>query len=171
MIEKYTFDLHFSKKHKKLILVKNASEGRIHVLLKLLAYMLFYDERLEIEKDIGMHYKPDLVICEPPSLPELWIDCGQISLEKVDTLSRKLKQTRIVILKRSRSELRNFTRMAAKKVSYPERIEYLAFEKSFLENLAASLQKKNQLTLYPIGDTAIGVALGDEVFETELLRA
>jgi len=42
MIEKFTFDLHAPKVREKLILVKEELELRTHVVMKLLAYLLFY---------------------------------------------------------------------------------------------------------------------------------
>ena len=49
MIEKFTFELHTPKiKNEKIILVKDLGELRSHVVMKLLAYMIFYDAGLKV---------------------------------------------------------------------------------------------------------------------------
>src|SRR4051812_32320210 len=104
MIEKFTFDLQSSKVREKLILVKADSELRAHIVLKLLAYLLFYEPELKIEIGVEMHYKPDLVVPGDYGIPKMWIDCGQISIRKAGSLATKLKTTRIIIVKETQRE-------------------------------------------------------------------
>lgn len=170
MIEKFTFELHASGVDEKLILVKSDLELRTHIVLKLLSYILFYDPQLKIEASASMHYKPDLLIPGDHSLPKLWIDCGKIAVRKVESLSEKLRHSRIVIVKESKSELEKFRKVIEKKVEHANRIEYLAFEPGFVGNIADSLARTNHLTLYSVADNVIGIALNDEVFESTLYR-
>ncbi len=170
MIEKFTFDIVAPRVKKKLILVKNENEHREHVVLKLLTYILLYDPRLKIEADIGMHYKPDLVIEGEHGVPEVWVDCGQIALEKAEKLSRKLRNTRLVFVKETQSEMGRFKATVDKKVEHANRIEYLAFDDGFVENIAAHLGRSNELTLYEVDENTIGMAFGGEVFESHLFR-
>ncbi len=175
MIEKYTFDLRaeFPNKPKvreKMILVKTDLESRNHVVMKLLAYLLFYDPRLVIEKNIDMHYKPDVVIPGDHGVPELWIDCGKIALKKVDTLSRKLKTSRLVILKETVREMESFRKLIDKKIENALRVEYLAFEPGFVSGIADNLQRTNEVTLYEVMENVVGFALNELVFESTLYR-
>ncbi len=170
MIEKFSFDVVSPKVRRKLILVKNDSEGREHVVLKLLAYCLFYDERLRVEPDLGMHYRPDLAIQGEHDVPEVWIDCGQIALEKAEKLSRKLRATRLIFIKESVQELTRFKATLDKKVEYANRIEYLAFDSGVIEQIALQLSRSNEWTLYDIDENTIGITFGDNVFETHLHR-
>jgi hypothetical protein len=91
-------------------------------------------------------------------------------MEKARKLAHKLKQTRFVIVKESKNQLEAFRRLMDKKLDDVERIEFLAFENGFVEGIAGALEKTNQVTLYPVTETALGVAINDEVFETELYR-
>ena len=168
MIEKYTFDIVAPRIKKKLILVKNINERREHVVLKLLAYLLFYEPRLKIECDIGMHYRLDLVIEGDHGVPELWIDCGQVSLEKADKLSRKLKSSRVIFIKESAAEMERFRKTLEKKVEHAARIEYLSFDSGFVAGIAEHLDRSNEFTLYAVDETTIGVTTGGNVFETHL---
>lgn len=168
MIEKFTFELHAPKiKHEKIILVKDLSELRNHVVLKLLAYMLFYEPGLKIEVSAEMHYKPDLLV-PGEHTPKLWIDCGKVTLKKVESLAGKLRNTRIVFLKETRRELETFKKLVEKKVEKPEQLEFLAFEPGFITSLANALERTNIVTLYEVMPEVIGVALHDQVFESNL---
>ncbi|MCM8775142.1 MAG: YaeQ family protein [Candidatus Omnitrophica bacterium] len=170
MIEKFTFDLQSHQVRKKLVLVKSELELRTHVVLKLLAYLLFYDPRLQIETSVDMHYKPDLVIPGESGIPELWIDCGKIALRKVEKISTKLRASRIVIVKETHGELERFKKLIDKKVDAAFRLEYLAFDHDFISGIADSLQRTNELTLYTVMENVIGIALNDQVFESFLYR-
>lgn len=170
MIEKFTFDIVSPKVKRKLILVKNEGERREHIVLKLLAYILFYEERLRIEPDLGMHYRPDLAVEGEHGVPEVWIDCGQIALEKAEKLSRKLRATRLVFVKESVQELTRFKATVDKKAEYANRIEYLAFDSGVIEQIALQLGRSNEWTLYEIDENTIGITFGDNVFETHLHR-
>lgn len=170
MIEKFTFDIVAPRVKRKLILVKNDSERREHVVLKLLSYILFYDPRLKVEPDLGMHFRPDLAIEGDHGVPEMWIDCGQISLDKAEKLSRKLRTTRLIFVKASVQELMRYKATVDKKVEFASRIEYLAFDSGVIESMALDLGKSNELTLYEVDEETVGVTFGESMFETHLHR-
>jgi len=172
MIEKFTFEVCAPKipPQTKLILVKDLCELRIHIVLKLLAYLIFYTEDLKVEVSADMHYKPDLMIPGDHGVPKLWIDCGQVALKKITTLGTKLKNSRIIFVKESKRDLDVFKKLIDKKVDNSERMEFLAFEPGFVLSLANSLQRTNHITLYPVMENVIGVALNDEIFESALYR-
>lgn len=170
MIEKFTFELASPKVNEKLVLVKGESEHRAHVVLKVLSYLLFYDPRLAIDAEVGMHYKPDLSVQGEFGLPELWIDCGDVTLKKVRSLARKLKNTRFVLVKASRRNLEQFRRTMENKVEHFEKIEFLAFENGFVDSVAEALQRTNDMTMYEVMENVIGVALNNQVFESALYR-
>ncbi len=171
VIEKFTFDLVAPEVREKLILVKADMELREHIVLKLLAYLLFYDPRLKVECSVDMHYKPDLVIPGEHGVPELWIDCGQVAVKKVESLSAKLKSSRVIILKETKREMESFKKVIEKKVQHFDRVEYLSFEKGFVSGLAQALERVNEWTLYEVMENVIGVALNKQgIFESTLYR-
>lgn len=170
MIEKFTFDIQAFGIKKKMILVKDETERRNHVVMKLLAYILYYDPRLQIEATVDMHYKPDLVIPGDHGVPELWIDCGQIAVKKVENLSGKLRNSRLIILKETKREMESFRKVIEKKAQHFAMVEYLSFEKGFIQQVADSLKRVNEVTVYDVVENVIGLALNEEVFETTLYR-
>lgn len=170
MIEKFTFDMMAPRVHKRMIFVKAESEQRQHVVMKMLSYMLFYDSRLAVEKQAGLHYKPDLVILSEGAHPELWIDCGKVAVAKVENLTRKLKKTRIILVKSTAGEMERFRKVVDRKAEYANRLEYLAFENGFVDGIADSLERNNEITLYEVMEDVIGVCLNDRIFESRLYR-
>ncbi|MDD5217509.1 MAG: YaeQ family protein [Candidatus Omnitrophica bacterium] len=170
MIEKYTFDLQAPKIKGKLILVKDEMETRAHVVMKLLAYLLYFEPGLKIEGHVDMHYKPDLAVEGDHGIPSLWIDCGHIAIKKVGSIAQKLRRTQIVLIKKTKRELDTFKKVVADKVEQSERVQYLAFDAGFVDGMAESLQRVNQITLYDVMENVIGVTLNDRVFESTLHR-
>ena len=167
MIEKFTFELHAPKiRGEKIILVKDDLELRNHVVLKLLAYLIYYDPKLKVEISADMHYKPDLMIPGDHGIPELWIDCGQVALRKAESLTGKLKTTRIIFVKETKREMETFKKLLEKKVEGADRLEFLGFEPGFVLSVANAIQRTNHLTIYDVMENVIGIALNDQIFES-----
>lgn len=166
MIEKFSFDILLKKKRKRLVLVKSEGELREHVVMKLISYLYFYTPGLQIEMDAGMHYKPDVVMLGAGGNPEIWIDCGYISVVKAESLARKLRRTKIVIVKQSMAEIRQFRALLERRGVDVERIVFLGFENSFIASVAEGLDRKNDVTLYPVIDDVWGLAVNDRIFES-----
>ena len=172
MIEKFTFEVCAPKipPQEKLILVKDLCELRNHVVMKLLGYLIFYQPGLKVEISADMHYKPDLMVPGDHNVPKVWIDCGQVALKKIEALATKLKNSRVIFIKESKRDLDVFKKLVEKKIENSSRLEFLAFDPHFVENLAAALQRTNHITLYSVMENVIGIALNDEIFESSLHR-
>jgi len=166
MQEKFTFNIEAPRFKRKMIFFKEETESREHVVLKLMAYLLFYDERLKIEAEIGTHYKPDLVIEGDHGVPEMWIDCGRITLKKIESLAEKFKRTKIVIVKGEKNETLSFRKQAAKRLESFEKVQFVYFDRGFVAGLAEALNRSNDLVQWQVAENVIGVALGERVFET-----
>lgn len=169
MIEKFTFDLLIKGKRKRLILVKAVSEQRDHVVMKLLSYLFFYTPGLQVEVDIGTHYKPDLILLGPDGQPELWIDCGYVSVVKGEALARKLRHSKVVIVKANLHEATAFRNLLIKRGAVIERLQFLCFEDRFISSIADALDRKTEVTLYPIHEDVYGVAINDQIFESRFI--
>ena len=184
MQEKFTFNIEAPRFKKKMIFFKEETESREHVVLKLLAYLLFYDEMLRVEVAIGTHYKPDLVIEGDHGVPSLWIDCGRITLKKIESLAGKFRKTKIVIVKSEKNETLSFQKQAERRVGDFENIQYVYFDRGFVARIAEGLNRSNDVVQWqvkgkPFGqapedssangaENVIGIALGDQVFESSV---
>lgn len=85
----------------RLTLYKRAGESYEHVLMKALGYALFRPTypTLEIERCIGLRYKPDLIALDVMQQIELWGECGVVSFRKIAWLAKHTRARRIVIFK------------------------------------------------------------------------
>ncbi|MFN0066736.1 MAG: YaeQ family protein [Limisphaerales bacterium] len=91
----------------KVLIAQDETESLTHVLLKLLAYVLFYDERLQIEARLPtdhIPFEPDLILLDYELRPKLWIECGECSLNKLHKLAVKAPEAEIWVVKRSPAE-------------------------------------------------------------------
>ncbi len=89
---------------RRLILRKGRVESKLHIVLKVLAYLYFWEKDLLIEPSFRLYkYRPDLmswreseIPTKEEKIPDLWIECKQVKLKKLLKLSRTLPLSEIV---------------------------------------------------------------------------
>src|SRR5262245_4014850 len=121
MTAKYSFRLTSQDKRRalpgKIILSQDANETVTHVMLKLLAFVLFYRERFQIEGHLhndNIPFSPDLVQLDYELRPKLWVECGECSINKLDKLAVKVPEAEIWIVKPSLAAAEHLIRAMAK---------------------------------------------------------
>lgn len=124
---------------------KGRGESQRHVMMKWLGFLLFYHPELQIEASASQHYKPDLLRLDERGQPLQWIDCGQTSLQKLDSISVKNRLTYIDIIKATRAELEAYKVQADTRLRRPERVRYWAFEDHLVEQLGELLQRRHEI--------------------------
>ena len=140
---KYTFQFHTGEKQ---VLETQSMESGRHIVLKVLAYILYHERRPRIEIRVSSDkrdYKPDLVTFDAAGDISLWIDCGQIGLHKVEDLTRHLGNAEIVIFKPAVREMEGYARQAARKIPRHARVCYLSFDPDFVPALVKELGHLN----------------------------
>ena len=92
---------HFRIAGERLTLHKKCGESYEHVLLKALGYAMFRPRypRLEVEKRIGLRYKPDLISLDDHGKAEFWGECGQVGLRKIAWLAKHSGARQIALFK------------------------------------------------------------------------
>lgn len=88
--------IYFSKTYQfriageRVTLYKKNGESYEHVLMKALGYAMFRPQfpNLEIERRIGLRYKPDLIALNDLAKPEFWGECGQVGLRKIAWIAK-----------------------------------------------------------------------------------
>ncbi|MEM1182939.1 MAG: YaeQ family protein [Acidobacteriota bacterium] len=158
----------------KLVLGAWTGEKTWHLVLKLLAYVLFYEQRPRIEEGIGWHFKPDLVTLDDRGAVALWVDCGNISPRKIERVATKVGGPgRFFILKRQRREAERLRKLLDGKIKHPDRVHLLAFDVGVVDALGEALDGTNRLSVRR-GEDRIGLDLenrrGRRRFETSVLR-
>jgi hypothetical protein len=184
---KYSFTLHRStaeNKREKLVLESRAGESVRHIALKILAYVLFRHEAepfpLFIEKGVGQRHNPDLVATDGETgAVRLWIDCGQIEVQRLGRIAAQNRQANIIVVKAGANEAQLYARAAAKFLpDSPARraaIRFVGFGEDFIPAILAELRGANalmvretdkelQVTLNNVSlTTALTVVSGDAI--------
>jgi uncharacterized protein YaeQ len=151
---KLTFALGSDEKNRKLpskiVVSQNQNETLDHVLLKALAFVIFHGDRLRLEVDVelpGVPFVPDLVALALDGRPELWIECGEVSLHKLEKLTLKLNDTDLWIVKKSAGEVSKTVELARRNIKRLGRLRLLTFDPGFIPELLALASGSNSLHL------------------------
>lgn len=91
----------FEIKGRKVRLWQRLGESYEHVLLKALGFAMFVEDYpgLEIEKRVGLRYKPDLVARNAAGEFIFWGECGDNSFRKTMWLLKHGQVERLVLFK------------------------------------------------------------------------
>jgi hypothetical protein len=86
---------------RRVRLYKRLGESYEHVLMKALGYAMFVEEfpGLEIERRVGLRYKPDLVARDETGRFLFWGECGANSLRKTHWLLKHAGVERLALFK------------------------------------------------------------------------
>lgn len=87
---------------RRMRLWKPVGESYEHVLMKALGYAMFVGEYpgLEVEKPVGLRYKPDLVVGrDARGVFPFWGECGSVTVRKIGWLLKHAGVERLAIFK------------------------------------------------------------------------
>ncbi len=152
MAGKYSFHLRSEDRRRdlpsKIIIGQNDTETHAHILLKLLAFVIFHRERLQIEARLdndAIPFEPDLVQLDYALRPKLWIECGECSVAKLDKLAVKVPEAEICVVKRSPAEAEHLLAAMAKADLRRDRYALVALDHEMFTEMCALLQSRNEL--------------------------
>jgi uncharacterized protein YaeQ len=152
---KYSFRFESRDRRRELpggiIIAQNDTETITHVVLKMLGFVLFYRERLQIEGDVhndSIQFKPDLVWLDYDMRPKLWIECGECSVNKLDKLAVKVHDAEIWVLKRSRASAEHLIAAMAKEDLRRDRYHILTFDEEMFGELCGLVTARNELVWF-----------------------
>ena len=127
----------------KIVVGQEEIETTNHVMLKLLAYVLFYRERLQLEVNLhqdSIPFKPGLVQLDYELRPKLWVECGECSVAKLDKLAVKVPEAEIWVVKKSPDEVDSLMRGMAKEKLRRDRYHLLGFDLEVFQELCGPAQ-------------------------------
>ena len=158
MSAKYSFQLE-SQEHRrdlprKLIVGRSETETPAHVMLKLLAYVLFYRDRLQLDVNLHMDnipYVPDLVQLDYEMRPKLWVECGECGVTKLHKLAVKVPEAEIWIVKCSLAEAELLLHAMTKAELRRNRYHLIGLDDEMFAELNVLLMSRNEL-LWVSGD-------------------
>jgi len=152
MSGKYSFRLRSEDPRRtlpgSLIIGQNDTETPRHVLLKLLAFLWFYEDGIRIEPrlhDDNIPFRPDLVQLDYQLRPRLWVECGECSVEKLDRLAVKVHEAEIWVVKRSLAEVETLTCAMRKTDLRTGRYHLASFDPEEFDEAEGRLRARNDL--------------------------
>lgn len=130
----------------KLLLAQEYEEAPVDVLLRLLGYLLFFRERLEVTANLhndNIPYRPDLVQLDYQLRPVLWVECGDCALDKLDRLAVKAPEAALWVLQRGPEQAGALLQAMAKAGLRRQRYQVLAFDAVMIEEMLGLLEPRN----------------------------
>jgi len=160
---KYTFNIQLSNdKHEsteKLVIAAFDNEGVGHIALKLLAYLMFNEKRPRIDEDVDWHFTPDLIAYDDSGSITLWIDCGRVSMKKVDTIATKVRSNiDFFVFRNTKRDMEHFYRTIQDKTKHLKNVKCISFDDGFVDGIGANLDRTNNLECY-LGDDMVTVTI------------
>lgn len=155
---------------RKLVLELRENEGMAHMALKILAMALYFDPKLQVEPNFeDEKYKPDLLLRAEDGRPSLWIECGQCRVQKLDKVTFRYYDARVVMLKATQREARDIAQRCVGEVRRLQAVEFIGFDNGFVEALAQTVLGRNDIIAIISGDD-LQVVAGDTTLRTTIHR-
>lgn len=132
----------------RLIVGRRAAETPRHVLLKFLAYVWFYHERLQLNTELhddNIPFVPDLAQLDYELRPVLWVECGECDTAKLAKLAVKVPEADIWIARASLDEAEQLHTAMRKAELRRARYKLLAWDTAMFDEMLGLLALRNQL--------------------------
>lgn len=152
MSAKYSFNLTSEDSRRrfpgKIIIGQGETETITHVGLKLLGYLLFFRERLQLETRLPnemIQYVPDLVQLDYELRPVLWVECGECSIGKLHKLAVKAHDAEIWVVKKSFGAAEETIRAMQRENLRRDRYNVIGLDHAAFEEMCAQIQSRNDI--------------------------
>jgi uncharacterized protein YaeQ len=134
----------------KIIIGRGDTETELQVVLRLLGYLLFFRERLQIHPslhDDDIPFAPDLVELDYSLRPVLWIECGECTAQKLDKLAVKVPESEIWVLLSSVPEAVTLLAAMHRHRLRRHRYNILTLDTDLVSEVRGQLRPRNELLL------------------------
>ncbi len=153
---KYSFTLASEDRRRadlprKVIIAQHDGETLAHVMLRLLAFLIFWRPRLQLESNLhddDIPFVPDLAQLDYSLRPALWVECGECTVAKLDKLAVKCHDAEIWVMKRSLSEVEQLLAAMKKGELRNDRYSLLALDPEMFDEVCGLVQQRNEVTLF-----------------------
>jgi hypothetical protein len=132
----------------KLVVGQQEMETPVNVLLKALAYLLLFRERLQVDVNLHMDaiaFRPSLVQLDYELRPKLWVECGECTPVKLDKLAVKVPEAEIWIVRQSLAAAETLLRGMSKAGLRRNRYHLMAFDAAMIEEMSSMIHSRNEL--------------------------
>ena len=147
-----------------LRVAQQPSETIDYMLTRLLAYCMEWQEGIEFGQSVGSTTGKEAAVWarDYSGILKLWIEVGMPDAEKLHRASKAAERTAIYTHRDPDMLRRN---LAGKTIYRAEDIPIIAFERAFLAQLAAKLDRRNKLDI-SITEGQLYLTLEGETLET-----
>lgn len=129
----YRCEYNLNGEKRRVVVARGTEETDEHLALRLAAFALFWDVEPQMEISpkhpalAQVEFKPDFIALDAGGEVALWGECGNVSINKLDKLTRRYPHARIAVLKASPAEGRKMRADLAERVDRGARVEVLSF--------------------------------------------
>ena len=152
MSAKYIFNLKSEDRRRelpgKVIIGRAELETVKDVVVKFLAFLLFYRERIQIEVNLhidSIPFTPDVAQLDYELRPRLWVECGDCGVAKLNKLAVKVPEAEIWVVKRSVAEAQLLYDAMAKGELRRDRYGLIGLDPEMFEEMCALLASRNEV--------------------------
>ena len=144
-------DLNLGSEPTKIYMVSRPEEKMDHLALKLAAVTMFstLQPLIEPSKDHpalnGYDLRPDVCYLDDMGTINIWIECGNVSINKINKVERRWPQARVIILKALPREAIRMRKDLKKEIRDEERIEVWAWKEGEFKIWYDSLGEKIEI--------------------------
>jgi uncharacterized protein YaeQ len=150
---KYTFHLASgSRQHQhlppRLVVGRDDEDPPERVLLRVLAFLLFFRERLRVGvrlDDDSVPFVPDLVALDYTLRPVLWIECAACGVPKLDRLAVKAPEAEIWVVRPDAAEAAALHAAVTRQGLRRNRYGLVGLEAGMVDELLGRLRNRNEV--------------------------
>ncbi|MDA8130745.1 MAG: hypothetical protein M0011_04480 [Elusimicrobia bacterium] len=158
---------------RRVIIVGSDEETHEHLALRLAAAALLFDgDPVEpgpsdpLLEDIG--FQPDLLVPDGVGGIKVWVECGNVAMNKLTKVARRIKEGRLIVIKESQDAGLRQREMVKKEIRNPEKVEIWAWPREEFARWNSALKESNYVYGEASGLT-LNLVLNEAAFSVDLL--
>jgi uncharacterized protein YaeQ len=165
--------IHLNGRSAALTLFPVLQETTEHLLLKIAAFLFFFEKNPTIETAAthialqGQDYWPDLLAADLTGGVTLWVECGKTTLHKLSKVSRRFRDARVIVLtthpRQGRQQAEEVAREGLRG------IEVWSFAEGEFQRWAAAAGEQNDI-IGEASETSLNLVINSELYLTDLER-
>jgi len=166
-------ELNINGGSRRVIIVGTDEETHEHLALRLAAAVLFFDgEPVEpgpsdhALADIG--FVPDLMVPDGIGGIKVWVECGNVALNKLTKVARRIKDGRLIILKEDEPAGRRQREVLRKEVRNADKVEVWAWPREEFKRWNEALLESNYIYGEASGQT-LNLVINEAAFSVDLI--
>jgi uncharacterized protein YaeQ len=168
----YTFDIELADSDRavyqtlNLRVAQHPSETPDYLLTRVLAYCLEHAEGIAFSKGLSDPDDPAIAVRDLTGALQVWVDIG---LPEPERLHRASKAAPRVAVYTHKDPAQWAVKLAAAKIHRADKLDVFAFDRAWLAQLVAKLERRMQFSLAR-SEGEIYVTTGDATTQTVLIR-